>query len=628
MAYSRSPYKQRKMGLPNLFTKLFHIKKSRLTFTILCFITCLLIFQLLKYNEPELLEKINMMKSPTPETPPGEVPIPSHPIDSNTKFIYFPSWTPLSGTQLTDYYTIFLERSLPEDGNYRIIKHEPGDQSSSSSTPPKFSPSSAEVFKSGKDDTCTPLSQTLNFETSDKHNLNSNLTQVVLDFINSGSDYYKELEPFLTDIPNQIRKGTIDQHWFQMVGTSVFLKHYGLNFFVSRILYSPSGVKNQPLFSFLYGQIFDKNWNEYKDIEILIPDEINESMKVVSYPGFLNAPTYHDYMDQSYPNYGPEDPRLILIQNKDGYEEPVIIFNSFHRKIAKVGKAAYHYELEYEYFRSMFLGYPWKTQNGKANVDEADHNNKEYIKAIELKISNTPRQSNQKNWTPMLSHQDRVVNKYDTHIYFVYRWSNLEVLQCSLSEPTSCKFVYKMNPQLDETETVGPLRGGTSMINIQHVKPDLQLPSNKEIWVGFPRAHLVECGCGSDMYRPNLAVITKTDSDFKISHISSFLSLNVKPEGWTKDNAVCDPRVPSVVLPNGISRWEMNNDNNEDTMTLSFSISDSTVDFIHIKGLLKGLLDESFNILEETEAGGNVNIDCALQGSKNYCTLFGKLNGM
>ena len=40
---------------------------------------------------------------------------------------------------------------------------------------------------------------------------------------------------------------------------------------ISRIAYSPHGVKNQPVVSLTYGQLFDRNWNEVKNINLLVP---------------------------------------------------------------------------------------------------------------------------------------------------------------------------------------------------------------------------------------------------------------------------------------------------------------------------------------------------------------------
>ena len=42
-------------------------------------------------------------------------------------------------------------------------------------------------------------------------------------------------------------------------------------FMISRIAYSPHGVKNQPVVSLTYGQLFDRNWNEVKNINLLVP---------------------------------------------------------------------------------------------------------------------------------------------------------------------------------------------------------------------------------------------------------------------------------------------------------------------------------------------------------------------
>ena len=63
-------------------------------------------------------------------------------------------------------------------------------------------------------------------------------------------------------------------------------------FMISRIAYSPHGVKNQPVVSLTYGQLFDRNWNEVKNINLLVPSNDpsknggHDSFRIISFPYF------------------------------------------------------------------------------------------------------------------------------------------------------------------------------------------------------------------------------------------------------------------------------------------------------------------------------------------------------
>lgn len=633
----------------------FRGKRLPLTIMFLLICTSFLFIETTKYGEQQLISQMNLEVTDKPnhekhnhiENNRNHNNQNGVEVNNYKKIIIFPHWTPLNNKEIKNYYTDYLDLKLPPDGNYIIGKHDSEinqqDKLLGSWINEKrgFSKYRGEIFKSGNDkEACSTISSYINFEVTPKQNFNSNLTDVVKDFMDSKSDYFLELQPFLKEVPEQIEKGTINDHWFQMVGSSVFLKEYGVHLMISRIMYSPLGSKNEPLFSFAYAQIFNTNWEELKNVELIVPDNTNESMKMVSYPGILSIPIHHDYREVKKSYFGPEDPRLVLVKNDEGYEEPLIVFNAFHRKISSIDETIDGYKnVKYQYFRSMFMSFLWKSQSGKRNIEESDDMEwRVYLKTKEIRVIDTPRESTEKNWTPMISHIERQLHKFDRFIYFVYKWSDLRVLKCSLDEGF-CQFVYKLpskaqkSKDSDKDDEIGALRGGTPMINIRDLNiPEInkRLPSGKEIWIGFPRAHLTNCGCSNHMYRPNLAVISKTGTNFKISHISSFMSFNVELIGWyPNQEKLCDPNIQSVFIPNGISEWVF--DGETDLMTLTFSLSDVTVDMIQIRGLLKALMDEKLDIFEGGEISkvgfNNRNIDCALDSSKNYCNLMHQLLG-
>ena len=82
----------------------------------------------------------------------------------------------------------------------------------------------------------------------------------------------------------------------------------------------------------------------------------------------------------------------MILVNVNGYEEPLIIFNSYNRKFIDadddedigLGK-------EIKFFRSMYMCYPWKFQLDKSNVEgisTQEYNDHIYNKIIEFKIKN------------------------------------------------------------------------------------------------------------------------------------------------------------------------------------------------------------------------------------------------
>lgn len=542
------------------------------------------------------------------------------------------------------------------------------------------------------------LQQKLQVEISQSKSLTfDDWLPIINRFKEENPHYYEELEPFWKDdIEEQIKSGVLNKHWHRLAGSSVWLTEYGVHFMISRVLYTPSGIRDKPIISLTYAQVFNDKWEEMKNVELISPsnnpdvgNELVKEEKIYSsmiYPTFLPIPSYHDY-NITTPNkyYGPEDPRLLLIKNPKGYEEPLIIFNAYQRKIVESVNIDHdkHMNITFDYYRSIFMCWPWQFQRGKEIVDDLNINQNYkyqiYNRIAELVRDNIPKVKNQKNWTPMISYEDRKVSNYDESIYFIYRWSNLEVFKCQLSNIINglsiCKYDYRLEPNNNENDGVGPLRGGTQMVNINQLLYEYsnkitelstfisKLPTGRELWLGFARAHLKNCGCGKSIYRPNLVLITKDSNPkgekyYKISHISSFLGLsNVPILPWDPANPkmICGEQYPNALIPNGISDWNLkevaiNDDIKgiQDYLTLSFSVSDSTVDIIHIKGLLNEIfrLDYNTDIKTNRLIGdidiikddvshnwmknngfNNINVDCAIRESKNFCYHYGLQNG-
>lgn len=523
---------------------------------------------------------------------------------------------------------------------------------------------------------------------SKKLPLGTSLKQIVLQIIQGidggYDDYLLEMAPYFNhQIRLQYQFDVCDKHWFRMAGSSVWLEAYGVHMMVSRLAYSPDGSRNNPKFSFVYTELFDSKWKPVK-LSLVVPSNMgqngndrrffehnNHGYTIVNYPTILPVPFFHDY-ENEMKYLGPEDARVILVKNSAGHEEPLLIFNAWHQKSTYLDDDEDDYLVkQMKEYRSMWVCWPWQYQKGKANVDgirNSRFDNLLYNRAKELMIKNIPRQVKQKNWTPMISESLRATVGYDSDLLFVYRWANLQILKCDLVGDARCGFVYNLNKRLVTSSKVGPLRGGTQLVNINLLitlasSEDVtrkMIPPGREIWIGFARAHLVKCGCANDFYRPNLVVMVKDTividgkptEVFKLSHISAFMSLNVDILPW-------NPRKPyelclgtNVLIPNGISKWDVqiNQDQEgrirlDDEIQLAISVSDSTIDAVSMKGLLKSLMRSTNSIFLGNEeyddkvkqrlqapnddenlqnfGYNNDNLVCAMKASAIFCSEYG-----
>ncbi|EMG51018.1 putative WRY family protein 3 [Candida maltosa Xu316] len=465
-----------------------------------------------------------------------------------------------------------------------------------------------------------------------KVSLHKLLSRLYTDLQN-GDEYLKELEPIiLPQLKFQLEMNVVDEFWYRFAGSSIWLDQYGVYYTISRVIYSPKGIKNQPTLSLMYAQIFDRDWNELTG-ELVVPTNDlktgDETMFTkIKFPSLLPIPFWHDCDNLRGNYYGPEDPRLVVIQNKQGDEEPVIVFNSYHRKLEYFDDDEDEMLVrDLRFYRTMFIAYPWRFQRGKLNVEalsNKEYNRKIYTKIIELKIENMELLKTQKNWTPFVSPHDK------GYIKFVYRWKDLEILKCDL-ESGVCVFEYRMKEHLPSSTKIGPFRGGTQLIEINQIYPGISqhFPSSTEVFIGFARTHLDDCGCGSVMYRPNLVILIKdSQSRYKITHISSSLSLDIPITGWGNPKNLCYDS--NVLIPYSIANWEVHEISSADNVwkttdytTLTLSVSDSIIYRITIRGLLQTILNFK-GIFATTYEYNNDNLVCALNASIEFCYQYGE----
>ncbi|RLV96606.1 Beta-mannosyltransferase 6 [Spathaspora sp. JA1] len=431
---------------------------------------------------------------------------------------------------------------------------------------------------------------------------------------------FKDLAPFFEGkIPEMIKNQTVTDHFYKFMGTSVWLKQYGVHLMISRVLFTRTGIRFKPQLSLMYGQLFNENWQELHNVTLRIPDSFSEqpgssSDMAFTFPTFLPIPFFHDSNNVKYRYYGPEDGRILLVQNQNGFEEPIVVFNSFTK--TKENDNSKKVKLH----RSMFVGWLFQSQTGKENTDafkDTKYDNVTYTKVRQFTIANeTSTKRQEKNWTPFIDPQERTT--HDGNIYLIYEWNNLLVLKCELTNFTSNAFSY-CHRIYNETsqDKIGPLRGGTELIPVNHIKTDNQ------IWIGFIRSHIGKCGCGTTMYHPHLVILQRQGDLFRVSHMSSSISFNIPAKSLTNNNPnKCGVGVANVLMANGISNWEIDETSGIDYLTLTFSSGDEDTSIVHIKDFSKMLerldLDEPWN--ETTDKMR----DCVLIESKQFCKEYSK----
>lgn len=512
----------------------------------------------------------------------------------------------------------------------------------------------------------------------------------------------------------------VEKQWLRFGGSSVWLPYFKVHYMVSRVLYTPSGIPNKAFVSFLYVQLFDTNWKELPPQTLKLPYEqkvsqnqlntdgsithlildSNINYREIEFPSFLPIPVEVKFDSDDNKHYwGPEDPRVLARTNSLGFEEPIILFNM---KSVKLVKRVMHQYLPFSH----------------------------EIKV--LKKRDEPWANIEKNWTPFISAtipKNRRSNKKaedyepaetfrresDDYLNFIYSIEPLEILTCEIDSGI-CDFLQK--PEKDDANYVGPLRGGSQLVKFpfselipDHVKKDVELPANRQVYVGWARAHLDDCGCGEAMYRPNLIVLVEDYNPstkkfyYKLADVSESFDFHAEVPAWidikTDENGELLPSEPeecngrNVLIPNSIAYWDIHaihknlvsyqrkffdniptdhelDDKNamkvtkiensfkrsfpgkqrpvidltkrledpsnypiffDDFMGVTLSAADSDVSIVHVRGLLNyilhlpGLFEES-NVIQDDDSfqlrGYNFNNECAMDGSKEYCRVYGE----
>lgn len=488
--------------------------------------------------------------------------------------------------------------------------------------------------------------------------------QQFLGVLNNMRPYHDMVEKAKAYFISDLRE---EKKWFRFAGSSIWLPQFQCHYMVSRYLYSPNGVANHAFASFLYIQLFDSDWKELPSHTTLdIPFEQTEANSIFKI--FKPKQKYANFRNSTYPQilpipfdyklpietkkyyYGPEDPRILLRSNPLGFDEPLIVFNMKGLKLTK---------------RVMYSYLPFSNT----------------LKL--LKKRREPFANIEKNWTPFKSVAQP--SKTQTTVHFIYSMIPLEVLACDIDSGL-CDILQK--PAKHDFNYVGGLRGGTQLVSLplnetipSEIRAKLPIPKNRQVYIGWARTHLNNCGCGDSMYRPNFITLVEDYDDvtdkyyYKIGDISGYFDFAAKIEPWSKQvldeegnlyekAEQCQGR--NVLIPNSIAYWDVGSiklagteyqkhdfkdmfssgkvsdfNANEivfnDYMGVTLSSADRDVSIVHVKGLLNyilqlpSLVDDSLVINKEwtfQKKGHDLNVRCAMIASKEYCKSYAIKQGV
>lgn len=380
--------------------------------------------------------------------------------------------------------------------------------------------------------------------------------------------------------------------WGTMAGSSVWLEKQGVYFSVSRVFFYTQGVKHWPKISFAYAQIYDSSWRQLHNYNISWQGE------TIVFPRILDIPAFYQVGGGFY---GPEDPRIILEQGVED-AEPVVVFNMLHEKSE----------------RKMHVHRPFSNYTTLLRIDGEDAAMAE------------------KNWSPFFMPRNTVEQRRwpSNHVHFIYNWSPLKILRCHLLNG-HCSFVYKQDQPTVKwssyteahkyNDTKGVMRGGTNFEPL-NVSPGPGLTS----FVGLPRTH-TDAGCGKEaIYRPVLTVLTTNGTHFYLDYMSAALDFGHAILTHNQYNDVCEEG--RILLANSIIKFDSRP--NHDTLTVSFTVADSTVQVAKLRGItnlvenlppfqLNGTAEWHNEVIQHSKL--NVTHDvlvCAIQSVSDYALLY------
>ncbi|CCH58913.1 hypothetical protein TBLA_0B00700 [Henningerozyma blattae CBS 6284] len=439
----------------------------------------------------------------------------------------------------------------------------------------------------------------------------------------------------------------VKKSWFRFGSSSVWMESEQCYITVTRLMYSSHGSKAGPDISLIRAQAFDRNWEEIKDKripkhDIQIPQNIDleieklesdysltkDTCKIFIYDPtkydtciaeknkiyFENKRRMQNIIDQYFVTYptvykfpmlektqfaGSEDPRIVL-RKFHNQEEPVVVFN-----------------MDTKQNRKMHALFPHRKLNPLLELNFEGMNHME------------------KNWAPFFTDSDINTSMFSRgSIHFMYHYTPLEIVKCSLDDGICEKIFTKQTLGLTKKNHFGGIRGGTQFVQLPSIIPRIH---GKQIFVGFSKLHIDDCGCGSKFYRPMLDVIIEEDGIYHQELIVPSLDFNIEVLDWSTKSHTCN--FYNILSPNSIAFWDVIKQDPktkkfEDLLVFTFSEADEVSKVINIKGLLEYILNlystkqieenfiPSFNsdtILGET-------LQCVKSNAEQICKNYGLIH--
>lgn len=448
-----------------------------------------------------------------------------------------------------------------------------------------------------------------------------------------------------SDEKNWSEDEIIEKRWYAFGTAAVWLKDEDCFVAYTRVIYSVKDNREHSYISVVAAQAYDKNWNElhgkripYRDFPMpkRIRKELNHLKKLqntkhcdkhhdklayencisktnkntlgiqqkiddiinkytISYPTVLDVPfKVRDRWN------GPEDPHVILKSDGQG-EEPVVIFNMATKHGRKVHAFMPHRKTD---------------------------------PMVEFNIDHVKMKGDEKNWSPFFyPGATESNNNSPGYIHFVYDYSPVEILRCSLFTG-HCNFVFQAETLALEKHNSGDLRGGTQYIPLPDILPGVK---NKKIWLGFPKSHIERCGCGQRFYRPVLSLMVESDGIYHQELVTPNIDFDEDVLGWNLQDYLCGGY--NVLSPSAISNWFVVNQDPrtrkfEDYMTLTFSEADFLSKRVTIKGVLNYILgiyqqknmSNDFTISKAASIVVSKTAQCVKDGLVGECKRYGILH--
>ncbi|EDO15575.1 hypothetical protein Kpol_487p8 [Vanderwaltozyma polyspora DSM 70294] len=499
---------------------------------------------------------------------------------------------------------------------------------------------------------CDSLKYTNHFE------INNNSKILQDDLLNLRRNLLKKSIPYSKAIKSKdedrwSEEDIINKRWFRFGGSAVWLEDQQCYVVYTRIIYSQRGERSYPKVSMLRGQAFDKDWNEiigkkipYNDV--LIPNDMNQQINnlrkefgeidcnsiknkiaydkcqaentnneikiqerinavlekyYITYPTIFNIPA-----DLNGDVKGQEDPRVILKQNSINInlkqtDEPLVFFNQLDDVEGK---------------RRMFAFWP----------------HRKYDTLLKFKAKNFSLKKTEKNWTPFFSNNDLTADIKISRgfIHFIYNFLPIEIIKCNLDDGL-CELVFKASTlDLPKDAKYDGMRGGTQFVKLPSELPALK---NKQIWVGFPKLHAKNCGCGTHFYRPMLSVLVESEGVYHQELIVPVLDFDFEVISWDLKGKYCQNN--NIMSPNSIAFWDILGQDPktkefEDYMTITVSEADRLTRTITLKGLLNFILgiysqksiNEDFTVNDQSKFIVSKTLKCVVNHAKDQCKAYGK----